>query len=73
MESEEIRQTVQALEDLPADYRKVLTFKYLEKMPVLEISQVMDRSPKSVEGLLSRARKALRANLTDVVHSDSLL
>ena len=66
MESEEIRQSVhQALEDLPQDYQKVLVLKYLEEMPVIEISQVMGRSPKSVEGLLSRARKAMRANLEE--------
>jgi len=66
MESEETRHAVQqALVDLPRDYRKVLVLKYLEDMPVLEISHVMGRSPKSVEGLLSRARKALRANLAE--------
>jgi RNA polymerase sigma-70 factor (ECF subfamily) len=66
MESEEIRQSVhEALEGLPQDYQEVLVLKYLEEMPVLEISQVMGRSPKSVEGLLSRARKAMRDNLTE--------
>jgi RNA polymerase sigma-70 factor (ECF subfamily) len=66
MESEETRQAVQqALVDLPQDYQEVLVLKYLEDMPVLEISQVMGGSPKSVEGLLSRARKALRANLAE--------
>jgi RNA polymerase sigma-70 factor (ECF subfamily) len=66
MESEEVRQSVQhALEQLPQNYQEVLVLKYLEEMPVLEISQVMGRSPKSVEGLLSRARRAMRANLED--------
>ena len=66
LESEEVRRSVhQALEDLPQDYQEVLVLKYLEEMPVLEISQVMGRSPKSVEGLLSRARKAMRANLEE--------
>jgi len=66
MESEEMRQSVhQALEGLPRDYQAVLVLKYLEEMPVLEISQIMGRSPKSVEGLLSRARKAMRDNLAE--------
>ncbi len=66
MEFEEIRQSVrQALGDLPHDYQKVLVMKYLEEMPVLEISQVMGRSPKSVEGLLARARKAMRDTLAE--------
>lgn len=64
MEDEEIRQSVhQALADLPHDYQEVLVLKYLKDMPVLAISQIMGRSPKSVEGLLSRARKAMRDNL----------
>jgi RNA polymerase sigma-70 factor (ECF subfamily) len=66
MESEEIRQSVhQALVGLPQDYQEVLVLKYLKDMPVLAISQIMGRSPKSVEGLLSRARKAMRDNLGD--------
>jgi len=65
IESAEMRAVVeQALSNLPLDYRQVLLLKYVEEMSVLEISQIMGRSPKSVEGLLSRARKALRANLS---------
>jgi RNA polymerase sigma-70 factor (ECF subfamily) len=69
MEDEEVRQSVhQALADLPQDYQKVLVLKYLRDMPVLAISQVMGRSPKAVEGLLSRARKAMRDNLESNNH-----
>ena len=69
LESEEIRQSVhQALADLPQDYQEVLVLKYLKGMPVLAISQAMGRSPKSVEGLLSRARKAMRDNLAENNH-----
>jgi len=71
MESEETRRMFeQAMDSLPRDYRKVLVFKYIQRMPVLEISQLMDRSPKSVEGLLSRARKALRASLAKEAKCD---
>jgi RNA polymerase sigma factor, sigma-70 family len=64
METEETRQAVwQALVSLPRDYRRVLIFKYIEGVPVLQISRILGRSPKSVEGLLSRARKALRDSL----------
>jgi RNA polymerase sigma-70 factor, ECF subfamily len=69
MEDEEVRQSVhQALADLPQDYQEVLVLKYLKDMPVLAISQIMGRSPKSVEGLLSRARKAMRDNLEGSDH-----
>lgn len=63
-ESEETRHAVeQALLRLSLDYRQVLILKYVEEMSVQEISQIVHRSPKSVEGLLARARKALRAHL----------
>jgi RNA polymerase sigma-70 factor, ECF subfamily len=66
MESAETRQSIhQALVGLPRDYRRVLVLKYLDEMPVLEISRIMGRSPKSIEGLLSRARQAMRNNLAE--------
>lgn len=71
VESEGTRHTVrEALVDLPWDYQQVLALKYIEDMPVQEISQVTGRSPKSIEGLLSRARKTPRANLTEADQSD---
>jgi len=67
LESEETRQLVeQALSRLPLDYRQVLILKYVVEIPVAEISQIMERSQKSVEGLLTRARKSLRANLAEL-------
>ncbi|MEA3298547.1 MAG: RNA polymerase sigma factor [Chloroflexota bacterium] len=56
-----------ALEGLPLHYRRVLVLKYVERMPVLRISQVMGKSAKSIEGLLSRARRSLRGSLTENV------
>ena len=65
VESDEENHAVQqALSGLPLHYRQVLVLKYAEEVPVLEISQIMGRSPKSIEGLLTRAREELRAGLT---------
>jgi len=67
IESHEAQQIVeQALSRLPLDYRQVLIFKYVEEMSVSEVSLIIRRSPKSVEGLLARARKALRATLVKI-------
>jgi RNA polymerase sigma-70 factor (ECF subfamily) len=67
IESAETRQVVnEALAKLPWDYRQVLILKYVEEMSVQEIGQIMDRSPKSIEGLLTRSRKALQAQLEGV-------
>jgi RNA polymerase sigma-70 factor (ECF subfamily) len=53
----------QALSSLPLHYRQVLVFKYIEGFSVSEISEIMVRSQKSIEGLLTRARKELQAKL----------
>ncbi len=64
IESEEKSRAVQAtLSSLPLHYKQVLILKYIEEMPVTEISQVMGRSLKSIEGLLTRARRELRDRL----------
>lgn len=52
-----------ALKKLQLKYRQVLMLKYVEEMSVAEISRAMGISQKSVEGLLTRARKKLRDNL----------
>ena len=65
-ESKETRQAFEeALMSLRSDYRQVLIFKYVEEMSVHEISKIMHRSPKSVEGLLARGRKVLRDIIAD--------
>ena len=64
VETRETRHTVrQAMDMLRGDYKEVLSLKYFEGLEVSEISRAMNRSEKSVEGLLSRARKALRLSL----------
>jgi len=51
---------------LPIHYRQVLLLKYVEEMPSAEIGEVMGRSVKSVEGLLTRARRELREKMATV-------
>ncbi len=55
----------QALHALPVDYRTVLVGKYIDGLAVSELAQIMARSEKSVESLLTRARAALRERLVD--------
>lgn len=54
---------LQALRSLPTEYRLVLIGKYHEGFSVRELSQVMDRSEKAIESLLTRARDAFRSQL----------
>ena len=53
----------QVLSSLPLHYRQALVLKYVEGFSVSEISEIMVRSQKSIEGLLTRARKELQAKL----------
>jgi len=55
-----------AMSGLSYDYRQVLLLKYVEELSVAEISQIMRRSEKSIEGLLSRARRAMQDNMSQI-------
>lgn len=54
-ESQRVRE---CLRQLPQQYKIVLLLKYIEEKRVKEIAQILDRSPKSVESMLQRARGA---------------
>lgn len=55
----------EALQNLPVHYRLVLTLHYINGMTVRAIADELDQSPKSVEGLVTRARRELAALLDD--------
>ena len=48
----------ECLSQLPQQYRILLLLKYVEEISVKEIAQIIDKSPKSVESMLQRARGA---------------
>ena len=50
-----------AMLELPLRYREVLVFRYVEGFSVKEIARSMNRSLKSVESLITQARKVFRA------------
>jgi RNA polymerase sigma-70 factor (ECF subfamily) len=50
-----------ALEGLSAQYRLVLTLRYLDDLPVRGVAELLGRSEHSTESLLARARRAFRA------------
>ncbi len=55
-----------ALAALPAHYRLVLTLHYINGMTVRAIASELDQSLKSVEGLITRARR----ELTELLEAD---
>ncbi len=52
-----------ALNQLSVDHRLVLTLHYVDGLTVPALAEQLDRSPKSIEGLVTRARRELRAIL----------
>lgn len=54
-----------AMERLPVHYRLVLTLHYINGLTVGAIADELDRSVKSIEGLVTRARKELTAVLDE--------
>lgn len=52
-----------ALDQLSMEYRLVLTLHYIDGSTVAAIARDLDRSLKSVEGLITRARRQLRSQL----------
>lgn len=54
-ESQRVRE---CLRQLPQQYKIVLLLKYIEEKRVKETAQILDKSPKSVESMLQRARGA---------------
>lgn len=51
------------LDELPADERLVLEWKYLDGLSVLQIAERLGRSAKAIESLLFRARRTMRATV----------
>lgn len=58
-------QVERALDRLTIEYRLVLTLHYIDGCTVADIAGDLDRSLKSVEGLITRARRQLRSHLEE--------
>lgn len=60
-EEASLREVVeQGLDQLPDNQRQALVMSYYEELSHKEIAEVMDTTPKAVEGLIARARKSLK-------------
>ena len=72
---QQVHRVVEAtLDALPGHYGEVLEWKYLDGQSVQEIAKRLELGPKATESLLSRAREAFRAAITDLAGaSDELI
>jgi RNA polymerase sigma-70 factor, ECF subfamily len=62
--NEQMARLADALRQLPDDQREVVTQKYLNQRTVAQIAAMMDRSPKSIAGLIYRGITGLRQILS---------
>jgi RNA polymerase sigma-70 factor (ECF subfamily) len=65
--SEQLQKLRNAIDRLPAKQRQVVLMHYLEETRVKEVATLLSTSPKTVEGRLYQARRALRRMLDDKV------
>jgi RNA polymerase sigma-70 factor, ECF subfamily len=64
---QQVRRVVEAtLDALPGHYGEVLEWKYLDGQSVEEIARRLELGPKAAESLLTRARVAFRAAISDL-------
>ena len=52
-----------ALTGLKGDYQDVIIWRYLDDLPILEVSKLLDRSEAATRVLLHRALKALKTEI----------
>jgi RNA polymerase sigma-70 factor (ECF subfamily) len=62
---EQLARLARALDELDEGHREAIIARYLMQLTVPEIAAQMDRTPKSVAGLLLRGRRRLRELLTE--------
>lgn len=66
IKKERDRAVFACLQELPLQYRQVLTLCYFDGFSVAEICAILSRSPKQVYNLLSRAKTSLKTSLEKV-------
>jgi RNA polymerase sigma-70 factor (ECF subfamily) len=66
MEHEErLGRLAAALDELPADQRLAVEMRHFDELPVADIARLMNRTVKSVSGLLGRGAGKLRQLLSE--------
>jgi RNA polymerase sigma-70 factor (ECF subfamily) len=51
------------IRQLPDDYRRAIELRFMEGKGLDEVAAIMNRSPRAVQGLVDRAKKAMRLTL----------
>ena len=70
MQSESGQLLKQAMEELPLEFREVLTLRELEGLSYKEIAVIAGIPPGTVMSRLARARSRLKQHLTKLVNKE---
>jgi RNA polymerase sigma-70 factor (ECF subfamily) len=62
---EDVSDVLEALDELPVAQRAALMLHHVDGHPVKEVAGLLGRSPRAVESLLARGRRALAGMLED--------
>lgn len=69
LEREKVRECLNAL---PVQYQIVLVLKYMDEKSVKEIAAIVGKSPKAVESILQRAKKAFIGSYANYEEKEGL-
>ncbi|MHC4424951.1 MAG: RNA polymerase sigma factor [Planctomycetota bacterium] len=67
MDAEGFNRVRSAVAALPAKYREPVVLRYLQELPTGEIGRILGISQNALQVRLSRARKRLKQNLTELI------
>jgi len=67
MDNETFDRIRRAIKALPAKYREPLVLKYLQELPTNEISRILGISQNTLQVRLTRARKRLKKDLSELM------
>lgn len=62
-----------AIDALPESRRKIYKMRFIEGLPVHEISERLDISPKTVETQIARAKNAIRQRISELLMLTAIL
>ena len=65
LEAPEQSEIIEEIRQLPKDYRKIIYLYYYESYTIAEIVKILGKNPNTVSSYLQRARKMLKALLTE--------
>jgi RNA polymerase sigma-70 factor (ECF subfamily) len=68
--SEERKKVLTVLNNLPATYKYALILKYMDKYSIKEIAEILEKTPKAIDGILQRAKVEFKKEYYNCIGED---